>query len=282
MVNRLHGERGRCRVGRLAQITSAAPHYGEEDCLIGWRGSGTIFFAGCSLGCAFCQNWDTSHEVHGEPVTAEQLARMMLRLQEEECHNLNLVTPTHVVPQILEALALAVPKGFRLPIVYNSSGYELISTLSLLDGVVDIYMPDFKFWDASTAQRLTGARDYPEATRLAIQEMHRQVGDLDLGESGLAQRGLLLRHLVLPNGLAGTSPIMEWLANEISPDTYVNLMSQYRPEGEVLNLSARSTFADLCRATTGQEMSEACQAAHKAGIWRLETASPPPPDPNWP
>lgn len=262
---------GVCRTGRRAQVASYGPHHGEEDCLRGRHGSGTIFFTGCNLCCVFCQNWDISHAGHGREVSAEELAGMMLELQEQGCHNINWVTPTHVVPQVLEALAVAARAGLRLPIVYNSGGYDSVAALRLLDGVVDIYMPDFKVWDPDTAERLLLARDYPEVARAALKEMRRQVGDLVLDHDGLARRGLLLRHLVMPNDLAGTRPLAEWLARELSPHTYINLMAQYHPAGAVLEeREVPARFPDLRRRITRAEMAAAYAAARQAGLHRFD------------
>jgi putative pyruvate formate lyase activating enzyme len=245
-------------------VASYGPHHGEEDCLRGWGGSGTIFFAGCNLLCVFCQNWETSHECEGEIAAPEQLADMMLQLQAHGCHNINWVTPTHVVPQALEALAIAAERGLRLPIVYNTSGYDSVKTLRLLDSVVDIYMPDFKFWDPEISERFLHARDYPEAARRAIREMHRQVGVLQLDADGLARRGVLVRHLVMPNELAGTRPTAEWLARELSPETYINIMAQYHPAGEACR------HADIARPITPAEFCRADQAARTAGLQRFD------------
>lgn len=261
---------GFCQTGRRARVASFFPHRGEEACLSGGQGSGTIFFSGCNLGCMFCQNWDISHDNEGREVTPPELATMMLQLQEDGCHNINWVTPSHVVPQLLEALELAVDGGLRLPIVYNTGGYDSLETLRLLDGVVDIYMPDFKFWDPEVSTRLAQARDYPEAARAAVREMHRQVGDLTLDERGLARRGLLIRHLVMPNGLAGTRPIAEWLAREISPHTYVNVMAQYHPEGAVLQGAVDATYRDADRHPTLDELHDALREAHDAGLHRFD------------
>lgn len=263
-VNRLRDETGRCGIGRFARVASYGPHHGEEDCLRGWGGSGTIFFSGCNLRCVFCQNWDISHEITGELVTAERLAEMMLELQELGCHNINWVTPSHVVPQCVEALVLARERGLRLPVVYNSGGYDAVETLQRLEGLVDIYMPDFKFWDAAVAARFTNAHDYPEVARAALREMHRQVGVLQLDRNGLARRGLLVRHLVMPHNLAGTAEIAHWLATELSPDTYCNVMAQYHPAGEAFR------FPELSRRITAAEFSEAVQAARRAGLHRLD------------
>lgn len=253
-----------CRTGRYAQVSSCFPHLGEENCLRGWNGSGTIFFTHCNLGCIFCQNYDISHEGQGREVTPSELAAMMLSLQRQGCHNINFVTPSHVVPQILEALVIAAENGLQIPLVYNTGGYDSLDTLRLLDGVVDIYMPDFKFWDPTIAEELMHAADYPEVARAALREMHRQVGDLQIGEEGLARRGVLVRHLVMPNDQAGTREIMQFLAEEISPDTYVNVMAQYQPAG-----TARQ-HPSIARSTTLEEYRDALQIAREAGIHRLD------------
>jgi putative pyruvate formate lyase activating enzyme len=249
-----------CRTGRLAMVSNAFSHHGEEDCLRGWAGSGTIFFSQCNLRCVFCQNFDISWEGHGQPVTAEQLADQMLRLQELGCHNINFVTPSHVVSQILEALAVAAARGLRLPLVYNTGGYDRLETLRWLDGIVDIYMPDFKFWNPETAQELAKAADYPDVARAAIQEMHRQVGDLVLDEHGLARRGLLVRHLVMPAGLDESREILRFLATEVSPDTFVNVMPQYRPEG------LASQYPAIARPLTPREFREAVAIAREEDL----------------
>ena len=218
-ADRVRGAGTVCRTGRHAVVSSAFAHFGEEDCLRGTRGSGTIFFGWCNLRCGFCQNWELSAEGEGREVTADELAELMLQLQQRGCHNINFVSPSHVVAQILEALALSAERGLRLPLVYNSGAYDTLEALALLDGIIDIYMPDFKFWDAEHAKCYSKAPDYPEVARLAISEMHRQVGTLILDERGIAQRGVLLRHLVMPGGVAGTRAIMEWIAREVSPET---------------------------------------------------------------
>jgi putative pyruvate formate lyase activating enzyme len=244
-------------------VASHGPHFGEERPLVGLGGSGTIFFTNCSLGCIFCQNYDISHLGRGRAVSDEQLAEAMLELQRLGCHNINLVTPTHFVPQILEALVIAAAAGLEVPLVYNCGGYESVETLRLLEDVVDIYMPDAKYSDGRVAARLSGAEDYPQRMQAAIAEMYRQVGDLQIDERGLAQRGLLVRHLVLPNHLAGSEEIMQFLAN-LSSDTYVNVMAQYRPcyrAGEVREISRRLTVA---------EYRTAVQAALDAGLHRLD------------
>lgn len=264
LVDRHHGERGLCRTGDLPVVSSYGPHFGEEDPLVGSRGSGTIFFTHCNLYCIFCQNYEISHGGQGEEVTIEDLAAMMLSLQKRGCHNINFVTPSHQVYQILAALLLAIGGGLKVPLVYNTGGYDAVDTLKLLDGVVDIYMPDFKFWDPAVAAQLCQAEDYPEIARQALKEMHRQVGDLVMDEHGVARRGLLVRHLVLPDGLAGTRECMEFLAKEISPHTYVNVMGQYRPCGRAYEHPSLSKFL------TSLEHHEAMRLAREAGLTRLD------------
>jgi putative pyruvate formate lyase activating enzyme len=263
-VNRLQGELGYCRTGRKARIASYNAHFGEESPLVGLNGSGTIFVSSCNLLCTFCQNYEISHMGEGAEVEPEQLAAMMLALAEKGCHNINFVTPSHVVPQLLEGLVLAVENGLSVPLVYNSGGYDLVDTLKLLDGVFDIYMPDFKFWDNEVAHRFCDTPDYADVAKEALLEMHRQVGDLVVDREGIAIKGLLVRHLVMPNGLAGTEDVMTFLAREISPDTYVNVMDQYRPCGfapkdETIN-----------RRLTAQEFQEAVASARRAGLRRLD------------
>ncbi|MBU0515607.1 MAG: radical SAM protein [Proteobacteria bacterium] len=271
-VDRTAGETGVCGAGAGAIVSSFNPHFGEEDPLVGRQGSGTIFLAGCNLGCVFCQNWEVSHEIQGREVTSEELAAMMLALAEAGCHNINFVTPTHAIAAIARALPLAVDGGLRLPLVYNCGGYESVETLKTLEGVFDIYMPDFKFWDGAVSEKFCRAPDYPERARDAFQEMHRQVGDLAINEQGLAERGLLVRHLVMPHSLAGGEHVFRWLAEELSPHTYVNVMDQYRPCGRA------SDFEELTRRLTGQEYRDAVAAAQAAGLrldrrdrvrWRL-------------
>lgn len=252
-----------CGIGRHAWVSSAFPHHGEEPCLRGWNGSGTIFFSGCNLRCVFCQNNDISWYRTGAPADAHRLARLMVRLQELGCHNINFVTPTHVVPQILEALPFAIEEGLRIPLVYNTGGYDCVETLRLLDGVIDIYMPDMKFVDPAVAQRFARAPDYWEVCRAAVKEMHRQVGDLILDEHGLAVRGLLVRHLVMPNNLAGTEEVVRFLAEEVSRDTYINVMAQYRPEGRAWD------FPEIGRRCTEEEYRQAVALARAAGLHRL-------------
>jgi len=263
-VNRLNDERGVCRTGRHAAVSSYGPHFGEEEPLVGRGGSGTIFFTHCSLCCVFCQNYDISHQGKGYEVKPSSLAAIMLQLQERGVHNINFVTPSHVVPQILETLPLAIDAGLNVPLIYNSSGYDSAATLALLDGIFDIYMPDLKFADADIADRYCKAPDYPETARAAVKEMHLQVGDLEMDENGVAVRGLLVRHLVMPEDKAGTGKLMEFLADEVSKNTYVNIMDQYRPCGDA------ARFAELGRAITGAEYWQALQAARDAGITRLD------------
>ncbi len=263
-ANRLAGETGFCRTAERAIVASYGPHFGEETPLVGRSGSGTIFFSHCNLGCTFCQNYDISHHGAGEPATADQLAAIMLALQQMGCHNINLVTPSHVVPQILAALCLAAAAGLKIPLVFNTGGYDRVETLRLLEGVVDIYMPDFKFWDAAIAADTCQAPDYRDIACAAIQEMHRQVGDLRIDPDGMARRGLLVRHLVLPYGLAGTDRVMQWIAGSLSLRTYVNVMAQYRPCGRA------AQTPPLNRRITAAEFRAAVAAARAAGLERLD------------
>jgi putative pyruvate formate lyase activating enzyme len=269
-VDRLADKTAACKTGRYARVGSYFPHFGEEDCLRGWNGSGTIFFSWCNLRCQFCQNFDISHVGHGEEARPERLAGMMLELQEIGCHNINFVTPEHVVPQILEALLLAVERGLHLPIVYNTSSYDSMESLRLMDGVVDLYMPDFKVWDSRTALKYLLAKDYPDAARLVIKEMHRQVGELKVDEHGLAKRGVLVRHLVMPGGIGGTREIMKFLADHVSPHTYVNIMAQYYPAGKI----TKEKFAEINRRITRQEYMDAIVAAQEAGLYRFDERRP--------
>jgi putative pyruvate formate lyase activating enzyme len=261
-VDRTTGETGFCGIGELAAVASYSPHFGEEPPLVGRGGSGTIFFAGCNLGCIFCQNYDISHLRRGGEVYPEELASVMLALQKSGCHNINFVTPTHVVPQILEALVVARTNGLELPLVYNCGGYESLETIKLLDGVVDIYMPDMKYSDSSVSKALSKADDYWDACRVAVKEMHSQVGDLRMDSRGVALSGLLVRHLVLPEGLAGTREVMRFLAEEISVDTYVNIMDQYRP------CYRADEDERLARHITAKEYSEALSEARGKGLHR--------------
>jgi putative pyruvate formate lyase activating enzyme len=270
--NRLIDERRACHTGRHAVVSSAFPHHGEEDCLRGWRGSGTIFFGLCNLRCVFCQNWDISQRRQGQECAASEIADLMLELQGQGCHNINFVTPEHVAPQVIEAVALAADRGLQLPLVYNTSAYDALRSLRLLDGVVDVYMPDFKFWRPETALRLCLARDYPERAREAILEMQRQVGPLRFDRHGLARRGVLVRHLVMPGQLDESAAIFGWLAREVSPDTYVNVMGQYLPDHRVGVPSRREDrpFAEIDRPASGAELEQATAAARRAGLWRFD------------
>ncbi len=269
-VNRLADKFGVCKNGRYAIVSSHGAHLGEEDCLRGGRGSGTIFICGCNLRCVFCQNFDISWQLRGVPTPPEKLARMLLELQRDGCHNINFVTPEHVVPQLIEALPLAIERGLRLPLVYNTSAYDSMESLALLDGVVDIYMPDFKYWDRECARKYSRAPDYPEVARRTIKEMHRQVGDLVLDERGVAKRGLLIRHLVMPGDVAGTREVMRWIACELSPTTYVNVMAQYYPAGKV----SGSEYPEINRRVSPSEYERALQEAWAAGLKRLDARRP--------
>lgn len=270
--NRLENEVRACHTGRFAMVSSAFAHFGEEDCLRGWRGSGTIFFSMCNLRCVFCQNWDISQKSLGRECDGETLAALMLQLQQQGCHNINFVTPEHVVPQVVEAIACAMDKGLDLPIVYNTSAYDSLSSLKLMEGLVDIYMPDFKFWKPETAQRLAKARDYPERAREALLEMQRQVGPLEIGPEGVARRGVLVRHLVMPGQLDESEAIFEWLATQLSPHTYLNIMAQYHPAHQVGQPSrdGLSQYDEINRNPSSEEMDAAYEAARRAGLWRFD------------
>jgi putative pyruvate formate lyase activating enzyme len=263
-ANRLKGELGYCKTGRKAAVASHNAHFGEEAPLVGRNGSGTIFISSCNLLCSFCQNYEISHLAEGVEVAPEMMAAMMMELSKRGCHNINFVTPTHVVPQIIEALILAVDQGLHVPLVYNSGGYDRKETLELLDGIFDIYMPDFKFWEKRWAERFSEAPDYRERATEAIKEMYGQVGDLQMDDQGIAWRGLLVRHLVMPGGVAGTEKIMDFLASQISPNTYVNVMDQYRPCGS----AHYDTWIN--RRLKAQEYREALDAAKTAGLTRLD------------
>jgi putative pyruvate formate lyase activating enzyme len=267
-VDRQAGVLGVCRSGVKARLSSYGPHLGEEDALRGWRGSGTIFFARCNMRCQFCQNYDISQTDTGEELEPEELAAIMLELQNLGCHNINLVSPSHVVPQILAAVILAAQNGLRLPIVFNTGGYDSLSALHLLDGVIDIYMPDIKYSSQHIARAYSRIPHYPQSNQAAVKEMHRQVGDLQIDAQGLAKRGLLVRHLVLPNGLAGTAEIARFLAEEISADTYLNLMDQYRPAYNVSQYPNR--FFKLRRPVNRQEYQAALEMVRAAGLHRLD------------
>jgi len=251
-----------CRTGERAVVYSYGPHHGEEGVLRGWNGSGTIFFSSCNLRCEFCQNWDISQKMAGREATAEELASMMLDLQTQGCHNINFVSPSHVVAQILEATLIAARHGLKLPLVYNTGGYDSPEALALLDGVIDIYMPDMKYSDSALAHRYSHVRNYWEVNQAAVREMHSQVSDLQLDKNGLAYRGLLVRHLILPNGLAGTEKVLEFIACEISTNTYLNLMDQYYP------CYRASEIPELSRPVNATEYQEALDIARRLGLTR--------------
>lgn len=268
-VNRLVGELGICRVGSRARVSSFGPHFGEESPLVGQNGSGTIFFEGCNLLCLFCQNSDISHidrqgDESPQAISDEQLADIMLSLQQQGCHNINFVTPSHVVPQILSALPIAIDKGLNIPLVYNTGGYDSIQTLKLLEGVIDIYMPDCKFITAETAKQYTKARDYPDVMKKAVREMYRQVSDLEISKDGLAVRGLLVRHLVMPGHLEETASILDFLAQEISTETYLNIMDQYRPCYKAFDTPP------INRSLSSNEYSQAVNMAKQKGLNNLD------------
>ncbi len=263
-VDRARGELGFCRASDEVKVSGFFAHFGEEPPLVGWNGSGTIFFSHCGLRCVYCQNHHISFRGDGEYATSRELAEMMMRLQGADCHNINLVTPTHYLPGILAALDLAVPMGFRLPLVYNTSGYEKLEILGCLEGIIDIYMPDFKYWEPKEAARYSnGADDYPEFARAALLEMHRQVGDLEVDGHGIAKRGLIIRHLVLPGGVAGSREVLRFIAEEVSPGSYVNIMAQYRPEHEAFKHPV------IARRITAGESKEALEWAKGFGIGHL-------------
>jgi len=259
-VDRLTRQAGVCRSGLQARVASYGPHPGEEAPLSGWGGSGTIFFARCNLRCQFCQNHEISQCDAGEEVSTEELAAIMLQLQDLGCHNINFVTPTHVAPQILAAVLAAARAGLRLPLVYNTGGYDSLEMLRLFDGVIDIYLPDMKYSSQQIALHYSRVRDYPAVNRAAVREMHRQVGDLVTGEHGLAVRGLMVRHLVLPFGLAGTAEVARFLAQEVSAHTYLNLMDQYHPAHNARH------FSRLARRIRPEEYAQAVDLARQAGL----------------
>ena len=267
-VNRLQGETGICRTANEAAVSSYGPHFGEEAPLVGSQGSGTIFFTHCNLRCMFCQNYTISQLGDGKPASKGEIAGMMLALQQRGCHNINFVSPTHVVPQILEALQVAAGLGLSIPLVYNSGGYDSMETLKLLDGIIDIYMPDMKYSDGMNARRFSGVKEYPSVNQAAVKEMHRQVGDLELDEHGVAKRGLLVRHLVLPNGIAGTEGVVRFLAQEVSLNTYLNVMAQYYPSHRAFKIPV------LSRPLTREEFAQAVKLAREHGLERLDGVRP--------
>ena len=261
-VNRLEGEKGFCRAGAEACVSSVGPHFGEEAPLTGRNGSGTIFFTYCNLGCVFCQNYDISHSGHGEVLPSSELASRMLYLQKTGCHNINLVTPTHFVPQIVEALETAIKGGLKVPIVFNCGGYESVEVLKLLEGIIDIYMPDAKFSDPKVSEKLCHARDYYKVLKEALKKMHRQVGVLKTDETGIASRGVLIRHLVMPDKLAGSEEVLRFIAEELSKDSYVNIMRQYYP------CYKAGDYPEISRSITPQEYNRACEIGKSYGLKR--------------
>ncbi len=263
-VDRIRGEQGQCYTGMRVCVSSHMPHHDEERPISGTRGSGTIFFTRCNLHCVYCQNFDISQTDRGISMDEEELAAIMLNLQRLGCHNINLVSPSHVIPQILGALVMAAREGLKIPIVYNTGGYDSLTTLHILDGIVDIYMPDMKYTDEKIAQKYSKISHYPQSNQAAIREMHRQVGDLILDSDGIALRGLLVRHLVLPGNLAGTNKIVRFLSNKISPHTYLNLMDQYRPEYHAIE------YPELDHRISHEEYQQALDWAHQAGLERLD------------
>lgn len=263
-ANRLKGETGVCSSTARLKVYSAGPHFGEERPLVGRGGSGTIFFSNCNLLCCFCQNWQINHRGDGSFISHDDLARMMLDLQTRGCHNINLVTPTHVAPHIVKGLRIAIARGLRLPLVYNTGGYDNLEVVKKLDGIVDIYLPDFKYQDEALAAKYSsGAFDYPEVAAAVIKEMHRQVGVLHMDEKGIAQRGLIVRHLVMPNNIAGTDRFVRWVARELSPRTSVNIMAQYRPMHKAFD------YPEIARRITGEEWQQAISWAKEAGLTNL-------------
>ena len=258
-VNRLDGEKGFCGIGAKAVVSSAGPHYGEESVLVGKGGSGTIFFAGCNLGCVFCQNSDISQLRHGNEVEIDDVVNMMLELQIRGCVNINFVTPTHVVPHIIESVFLARERGLIIPVVYNCGGYESVGSLQLLEGTIDIYMPDAKYLNPDSSKEYSSAHNYPDVMKLALLEMHRQVGDLEV-KDGVAARGLLVRHLVMPENVTGSKEIIDFIVNEISGNTFVNVMEQYRPTFNAHN------YPEINRPVTQQEFSKVYEYAKSQGL----------------
>jgi putative pyruvate formate lyase activating enzyme len=261
-VNRLEAEMGYCKAGAELMVSSVFPHFGEEPPLVGNHGSGTIFLTHCNLRCIFCQNYDISHLGRGQPMSTDEMAGSMLRLQDLGCHNINFVTPSHYTPQIVASLPRAIEMDLRLPIVYNCSGYESVEVIRLLDGIVDIYMPDAKYMDEKHSRILSNAPDYPEVLKEVLKEMHRQVGDLKINSRGIAERGLLIRHLVMPHGAASSESVLKFIAEEISVHSYVNIMEQYRPE------YLAEEYPEIDRRITRREYLEAIQLAKRFHLYR--------------
>lgn len=264
-VNRTQGETGICSAGNRVKISSVSPHFGEESPLVGRHGSGTIFFANCNLLCIYCQNWDISHKGEGDEISDEELAAAMLRLQKMGCHNINFVTPSHYLPNIIRALVHAVEEGLNVPLVYNTGGYDRTEIIKMLEGVIDIYMPDYKYSDGEAAANYSqGARDYPGVAKIALKEMHRQVGVLQTDKNNIALRGLIIRHLVLPHDLAGTEAFVKFVAEELDPGTYVNIMSQYRP------CYKASHYRELSRGIISREYQNALVTARHHKLYNLD------------
>jgi len=261
-VNRVGGETGYCGAPADLMVSNAFPHFGEEPPLVGYHGSGTIFLTHCNLLCIFCQNYDISHQGRGIKISSDDMARTMVKLQEMGCHNINFVTPTHYAPQIIASLSKAIEMGLRVPIVYNCSGYESIEVIKLLEGIIDIYMPDIKYMDERFSGKFSNAHDYPKVVKSVLKEMHRQVGDLQINNSGIAERGLLIRHLVMPNGVASTEAVLRFIAEEISIHSYVNIMDQYRPEYRAYE------YPEINRRITNKEYLEAIQIAKRLKLYR--------------
>lgn len=263
-VNRKKGEKGFCRMGDTAIVASYGPHFGEERPLVGAHGSGTIFFGNCNLGCVFCQNFDISHFGEGQEISIDRLASIMMDLQAQGCHNINLVTPTHQTPMILRSLKIAVESGLRIPIVYNCGGYESVENLEILSGIIDVYMPDFKYTDPAMAEKYSGVHDYPAVAKAAIKEMHRQVGDLVTDKDGVAEHGLLVRHLVMPGNSAGTEDAVKFIAEEISVNTWINIMSQYHPCYRAFD------YPEISRKVSATEYRNALKSAVEAGLKKID------------
>jgi putative pyruvate formate lyase activating enzyme len=261
-VNRLQGEVGVCGARSALIASSVFPHFGEEPPLVGHGGSGTIFFTHCNLKCVFCQNYEISHLAQGEEISSEELATQILTLQQRGCHNINFVTPTHFTPQLIAALPKAIESGLRLPLVYNCGGYESVEVIKLLEGIIDIYMPDAKFADPEAARNYCKAKDYPEVNKQVLKEMHRQTGVLKINPQGIAERGLLIRHLVMPEGLAGSKKILRFIAEELSKESYVNIMAQYYPQFEAV------CYPELNRRITPREYHEVIVLARSFGLHR--------------
>jgi putative pyruvate formate lyase activating enzyme len=260
-VNRLNDKKGFCRIGLKPKLCSFMPHHGEEPPISGTRGSGAIFFSGCNMSCLYCQNYEFSQLDEGREVEFEELATFMLQLQALGCHNINLVTPTHIIPQILKSLELAIPKGLKIPVVYNTGGYELPEMIKLLDGIVDIYLPDMRYADNEMAIKYSSAPKYPRFNQAALKEMHRQVGVAEIDEEGIIRKGIIIRHLVLPNNISGTDKIMRFIAEELSKDTYISLMSQYSP------CYKADQFQEISRRITEQEYEDAKAGMEKYGLY---------------